>query len=158
MAPVKSQTIPRLELIAALLTFRLLMRVKIALESVLEITGIYCWTDSMVVYHWITQEERDFQQLVENRIADIRQLSPPAWWNHCPGQSSPDDIPTTLRTLEISKVFGDYGGESLVSAEIHIWGDRNWGLLYWSQFSVKVLNVNKIVSTAHARGSPIPVR
>ena len=57
-------------------------------------------------YHWITQEERDFQQFVENRIAEIRRLTPPALWNHCPGQSNPADIPTrgiaggTLQDLE----------------------------------------------------------
>ena len=94
VAPIKAQTIPRLELMAALLTSRLVVRVKQALSSVYEISSCFCWTDSMVVYHWITQEEKEFQQFVENRISEIRRLTPASCWSHCPGRDNPADIPT----------------------------------------------------------------
>lgn len=94
VAPIKTQTIPRLELMAALLTARLVVRVKLALSSVYEIASCFCWTDSMVVFHWITREEKEFQQFVENRTSEIRRLTPAPCWSYCPGQENPADIPT----------------------------------------------------------------
>ena len=47
------QTIPRLELLRALILSRLILRVSRELEKVLKVDGILCLTDSEVVLNWI---------------------------------------------------------------------------------------------------------
>ena len=47
VAPIARQTIPRLELLAALILARLVSRVQAALEPIVNVDDIFCWTDSM---------------------------------------------------------------------------------------------------------------
>ena len=46
VAPLARQTIPRLELLAALILARLVSRVQAALEPIVNVDNIFCWTDS----------------------------------------------------------------------------------------------------------------
>ena len=48
VAPVKEETIPRLELLAALIVARLTSHVGEALEPEVNINEMTCWTDSKV--------------------------------------------------------------------------------------------------------------
>jgi len=56
---LKQETIPRLELLAALKLARLISNVEEALELEVEITELTCWTDSKVALAWIKGEERE---------------------------------------------------------------------------------------------------
>jgi hypothetical protein len=94
VAPLKQQTIPRLELLSALLLARLMSSVMQALQSEVEISRCYCFTDSTVTLHWILGVDKNWKAFVHNRVAEIRRLFPPACWNHCPGQDNPADIPS----------------------------------------------------------------
>ncbi|KRY73894.1 hypothetical protein T4A_9581 [Trichinella pseudospiralis] len=51
IAPVKRVTLPRLELMAALITARLISFVKTSLE--MEFSKVVCWTDSQIALRWI---------------------------------------------------------------------------------------------------------
>ena len=59
VAPVKELTIPRLELLAALLLARLITHVKEALELDVTIKNMSCWTDSRVTLFWMKGKERE---------------------------------------------------------------------------------------------------
>ena len=59
VAPVKEETIPRLELLAALIVARLTSHVGEALEPEVNINEMTCWTDSKVALAWIKGEERE---------------------------------------------------------------------------------------------------
>lgn len=52
VAPSKGVTIPRLELLSALLLARLISTVKCALESEITLDSIICYTDSQVALCW----------------------------------------------------------------------------------------------------------
>ena len=94
VAPLAKQTIPRLELLAALILSRLVDRVCVALLPVINVDEVFCWTDSMTTLHWIKGVGREYKQFVENRVREIRQNVPPESWSHCPGIENPADLPS----------------------------------------------------------------
>ncbi|XP_072948180.1 uncharacterized protein [Epargyreus clarus] len=90
VAPVKPQTIPRLELCGALLGARLTSKVLQALR--LKVSQVYYWTDSSVVLGWLSYRARDLKQFVSNRVAEIQQLTSSGVWRHIPGLENPADL------------------------------------------------------------------
>ena len=91
VAPLPKQTVPRLELLAALILSRLVDRVCVALP-VIKVDEVYCWTDPIITLHWIKGVGREYKQFVENRVREIRQNVPPESWSHCPGIENPADL------------------------------------------------------------------
>ena len=69
-------------------------RVKSALETEIGIHKCVNWTDSLVAYFWIKQESHNWKQFVQNRVDEIRSLTPVESWRHCPGKDNPADIPS----------------------------------------------------------------
>ena len=92
VAPLKKQTTPRLELLAALILARLIARVKSILEQCLVVCRTRCWTDSKNVLYWIKRKDREWKQFVNHRVAEIRQLLPTDVWAHVPGVENPADL------------------------------------------------------------------
>ena len=84
VTPVLGVTIPRLELLSALLLSKLLDSVRTALESNLPLDDPICFTDSKATLYWIQGVHHEWKQFVENRVTAIRRLVPPEYWQHCP--------------------------------------------------------------------------
>ena len=91
VVPSTPMTIPRLELLAALILARLVSAVQEALTQLIHIEEVFCWTDSITVFYWI-QSDKEFKQFVQNRIDEIHKLTDVKSWCHCPGIENLADV------------------------------------------------------------------
>lgn len=89
VAPLKSQTIPRLELCSALLLSRLLKSVQ---ESITIDFSYFLWSDSQIVLCWIQTQPNKLQTFVQNRIAEIQELTEVSRWNYVNTKENPADL------------------------------------------------------------------
>ncbi|XP_037930364.1 uncharacterized protein LOC119665129, partial [Teleopsis dalmanni] len=104
VAPIKSQTIPRLELCAALLAAELMARVKLDLGY--QDKATYFWTDSQIVLSWINNHPGKLPVYVAHRIVKILRLTIPEQWRHVPSKQNPADILSRgLKPREFSSCY-----------------------------------------------------
>ena len=90
LAPVKAVTIPRLELLAAVVASKLDCVVNRELD--VELPRSTFSTDSMITLAYIQSESRRFKTFVANRVSLIRENSIPDQWCHIVGNDNPADI------------------------------------------------------------------
>lgn len=104
VSPLGKQTIPRLELLSALLLAKLVVSVRTAIEPEISISGTTCFTDSKVALYWIRGTDKEWKLFVQKRVNEIRRLLPFDCWRHCPGKENPADIPSQgITPLEVAK-------------------------------------------------------
>lgn len=116
VAPIKELTLARLELMAAVVASRLCDYIKGHFNE--RIQEIHCWTDSMIVLHWIQgTSKRD--SFVTNRIAEIRKNTLQASWSFVQSEDNPADLLTrgiSAKVLINSKLWWN-GPEWITSLE-----------------------------------------
>ena len=98
LAPVKTVSIPRLELTAAVLSVRL----DILLRKELQTTAITStfWSDSTAVLHIIHNSRKRFPVFVANRVSIIERHTDVSDWKYIPSKVNPADITTRPITME----------------------------------------------------------
>lgn len=89
VAPIKSLSIPRLELAAAVLLTKVMEFVRTSLS--LTTASCYCWTDSTIVLAWISQHPSRWKTFVANRVSEIQSRLPNASWRHISTDENPAD-------------------------------------------------------------------
>jgi len=93
VAPRKEQTIPRLELQAALLSARLVNTIKRQFTEGDKLS-IKCFSDSQVVLSWINNTSKVNKDFIQNRVNEIRDLTDISSWYYVASKSNPADIAT----------------------------------------------------------------
>ena len=97
VAPLKTLTLPKLELMATLVATRLGNFIIHSLS--LQQPSIYIWTDSQIVLHWI-QSTKSLPQFVTHQILEMKQTLPDATWRYCPTTDNPADLLARGLTLQ----------------------------------------------------------
>ena len=90
LATAKKVTLPRLELLAALVGARLLHY--FCQATYIDIPVATLWSDSTVVLGWICQNPNKWKTFVCNRVTEIQSYTTPSQWRHCPGKDNPGDL------------------------------------------------------------------
>ncbi|XP_053406534.1 uncharacterized protein LOC123530253 [Mercenaria mercenaria] len=89
VAPLKTLTLPQLELMAALIGARLASH----LQKSLQTPNVTFWSDSQIVLHWLTTS-KPLKRFVRNRVDEINQLTGKSLWRYCPTNDNPADLLT----------------------------------------------------------------
>ena len=126
IVPLKGDTIPRLELTAALMLAMLMSAVHNALKTSIEIHAIHCWTDSQVVLNWIRSEKTIKKPFINNRVDQINDLVTKDCWEYCPSHLNPADIAS--RGIPCSKLRLNslwFNGPPYLEFEKELWPRMN---------------------------------
>ncbi|XP_029835783.2 uncharacterized protein LOC115319889 [Ixodes scapularis] len=123
VAPLKKMTLPRLELLGALIGSRLMA----FLIETLDLPDLEChlWTDSTITLSWIQALASKWKPFVCNRVVEIQSNTDPLRWRHCSGKDNPADMLTRgvpASNLTLSKVW--WQGPQWLSRDPDFWPQR----------------------------------
>jgi len=121
VAPLKVMTIPRLELMGAVISTRLANCIMKSLYA----DKVIFWTDSMNVVYWVRNQSRNFKPFIANRISEIHTYTQPDQWRHVPGELNPADLPTrgmAASELTDSKLWKE--GPEFLKEDETVWPSR----------------------------------
>ncbi|XP_070067190.1 uncharacterized protein [Drosophila virilis] len=120
VAPLKPVSIPRMELMAAVLGLRLAKCIQ--KEMSVRIHTRTFWTDSKDVLYWIRSDARKFQQFIALRIGEILEESDVDSWRWVPSaQNVADDGTKWTKTPEIHGSTRWFNGPPFLYLEESQW-------------------------------------
>ncbi|XP_064473483.1 uncharacterized protein LOC135388091 [Ornithodoros turicata] len=129
LAPLKELSLPRLELLACLLSTRFYRH--ISTVEAIKVAPIHFWTDSSIALQWIHCEANTRPSFVKSVVAKILLSSQPEQWRHCNGRENPADLVTrgiSTRCLRNSPLWwsgplwlsaGDLGSPTLPDPNVN---------------------------------------
>ncbi|XP_042575439.1 uncharacterized protein LOC122136446 [Cyprinus carpio] len=97
VAPKKQQSVPRLELCAALTAAQLAALLQ--RELTVNIHNVIFWTDSTTVLTWLQSDSCRYKVFVGTRIAEIQELTDVRAWRYVDSVNNPADDITRGKTL-----------------------------------------------------------
>lgn len=103
VAPLQAVSVPRLELMAAVVGLRLTQNVAETLE--VDRSRWRLWSDSMDVLYWVRGCSRHFKPFVANRVGEIQAATDPEQWTYVPTKLNPADL--LSRGLSVTDLAGD---------------------------------------------------
>jgi transposase InsO family protein len=109
VAPIKTLTIPQLELMAALIGARLASFIHNAIKNRYNALEVHLWSDSQIVLHWLSSNKQ-LKQFIANRVRSIKDLFPSNIWHYCPTNENPADVLTrgfTTTQMHSSKLWNN---------------------------------------------------
>lgn len=90
VAPIKTITIPRLELCAIELGSKLLAKIKSI--SMLANAPVFVWTDSEIALYWIRKSSGELKTFVANRVSRILKSIVAEQSRHVRSEENPADL------------------------------------------------------------------
>ena len=120
LAPLKTKSIPRLELDAAVLGTRVASVIRAAHPW--EVTKVHHWTDAKDVLYWLRCPYRRYSPYVANRVANLLSYTTEAQWRWVPTDQNPADWGTKWM---VSRKSNDlwWRGPEFLQEEESMWPD-----------------------------------
>ena len=120
VAPLKTWTIPRLELAGSLLLAQLAFSVQ--QNSPFKFQQTILFTDSTIVLSWIKSPPHLYKIFVPNRITQILELTDPSQWRHVASEDNPaDSISRGLFPQDLVHHHLYWNGPRFTSLPLHDW-------------------------------------
>jgi len=111
-------------------------------EIDLNISSTFFWTDSKITLQYINNESRRFKTYVTNRVSEIRDVSQPSQWRHCPGTLNPaDDASRGLSAHQLLSSGRWFSGPAFLSKPEEDWSQAEVGQLPEDDSEVKTEKV-----------------
>ncbi|XP_077523492.1 uncharacterized protein LOC144134453 [Amblyomma americanum] len=126
VSPLKGMTLPRLELMGALIGARIAKFLEGCLMMYAGRLKMIYWTDSSITLHWLKGNPLQWNQFVRNRVTKVQICTEKDQWRHCPGSQNPADRVT--RGVTIQSLQGDrlwWFGPSWLSETEESWPALN---------------------------------
>lgn len=120
VTPIKTVTIPRLELLAVDLGATLLKRVRQI--PMFKDAPVYMWTDSEIVLHWIRKPTANLKVFVKNRVDRILAKVSVEQIRHVRSKENPADLITRgARTETLTNSTLWWNGPAALTEEVEDW-------------------------------------
>ena len=155
LAPIKTLSIPRLELLACTLGARQDQLIRREVSEIVNLEPSQWWTDSMIVLQYIKSNDKRFQTFVANRLEVIREHTSPEQWHHVDTSINPaDDCSRGVNPERLRKSRWLNGPEELTSEH-----EFNWPLSQVEQLSADDEELKKtqvtVLTSNSEKKSPI---
>nr|XP_047143003.1 uncharacterized protein LOC100203511 [Hydra vulgaris] len=136
VSPLQSISIPRLELLGAVLGLRLAEKIVKALK--LETKDVTIWCDSLNVLWWIKNQSRKLKPFVANRVGFIQSKTELKQWRYIPTKTNVADLltrGTTVKELESNYVW--WHGPSFLNSLEEKWPQNHIEVTQEASIEVK---------------------
>jgi hypothetical protein len=118
LAPLKLNTVPRLELLAAELSAKLVYKV----NKIYNVDRIICWVDSLSVLQWLNKPSSHWKTYVGNRVASITEHVDPSCFRYCSTHENIADIASRgLKVSEFLKYSTWINGPLFLDEDEELW-------------------------------------
>jgi len=145
VAPLKTVSIPRLELLAAVLLVRLVSKYVTSLQ--LTITKRYYWSDSTIVLAWISSQSSRWKTFVANRIGEIHEKTTINQWAHVRTHDNPADIVSRgCCSSQIKYIKLWWNGPEWLSRDYVDWPEQNMDLTKNDEVAIEEKSVSNVTS------------
>ena len=121
VGPLGIVSIPRMELLAALLGARLATSIRENHDLVVNST--YYWSDSKTVLSWVKSDPRRYKQFVMYRIAEIQETTEISNWKYIPSKQNVADLGTKWVKPNFDKSSPWFSGPTFLKKPPNEWPD-----------------------------------
>jgi len=98
VSPIRTVSMPRLELLAAELSMKILQEIRKVHK--IPLNNIFLWTDATDVLAWLNNHSKRLSKFVSHRITRMQEGSLQNNWRKVPGEINPADIGSRGSSLE----------------------------------------------------------